>query len=1092
MRRNVFLKSAARKPLKSLIVFLLIGVISFGFMVKLVEYMVVTGETAKLEEYYKPVGRLRPESVEADSTAEGAKLLKTDPAVDYLDINREYIGVIDGIPAGDADNTLNDLKNISYFYGTVISNPDLMEDKDYGYSGPGTSGNYTYLSNVNVRIDEAVAGFEENIPVGEEVTIKYFSDFKPESLPKKGEQYLWRAEITRHSFGYFGDTVLAFRAVGMGDGTYFYPVEDGEPQIANPDIVVDMKTRMESVYNSIMVTAKDMTRMPSFSDTFYIEKGRALNRTDDMNKNQVCVIHKTFAEKRGLDIGDKLQIKIHEGINTTFSTDKALEEAGLNVEDMASWGDSEWTQYNALVKNEPRVISECQWDGGSTDVNLEIVGIYNSYDEKTGSIGYEAKIYMPDSLVPAEWPSWINMYNFTFILKSADHMDAFMEGTGAMLEEIGCVPEFEKNGWEDFKAAVGPLRQSVFTGVIVFALILTAVMAFGVIFFIYIHKSSWTMVRLLGKSKGSAARMLMETSAATAAPAIVIGGLVSWRYGLKQASETMAGLREMTLTAGEVTDASAKTVAAVGEVSLPIYWLFVMCAGVIILWMVMMSVAVHMLGRRSLMQVMQGTAVKIKKAGKTEITDDLSEKLPIAEDSILIKPEISGSIKSEISGSLADADGTSKVSKTVHVAQTGERAGAGQGVRYICRHLVRTAGRGMMVVIVLAAFIFGLGWLQSTMKLNEEKIETLYNTVEMTGNIVPKQMAVSVYDKVGNIPKWAVTDLEKTQRFSEICAQTEEDVIIAAVDEKNQETGNNSYGSGDPNALVINHKNAYKPLKSGTTQIEFADGYDMSIFEAKKYDPEAETVIIRKDVLEMLGSAVGDRVKIIVSRKGTFITNPESRSQIYTIAGSFTEEAEPSAYQVIMPSGAYENLVGTSGVYYTDVEFLAKASQNRKIGEFKAEIKEILSNYSSKDYIEVDYNLNESELTNAVEPLEKNNTLMRVLYPIVLAVAVLVTMLLCVLLTVQSYKETAIMRVLGTTKLRIGVILSAERLIVCTLGLCAGVLVSCLTLDGISENILITIMGCAAICLGFGAAASIISAAVSVRRRPLEFLQVKE
>ena len=1084
MRRNVFLKSAVRKPLKSLIVFLLIGVISFGFMVKLVEYKVVTDETAKLEEYYKPVGRLRPESLEANLTAEGAKLLKTDPAVDYLDINREYIGVIDGIPAGDADNTLDDLKNISYFYGTVVSNPDLMEDKDYGYSGPGTPGNYTYLSNVNVHIDKAVAGFEENIPVGEEVTIKYFSDFKPESLPQKGEQYLWRAVITRHPFGYSGDTVLAFRAVGMGDGTYFYLVEDGEPQIANPDIVVDMKARRESVYNSTMVTAKDMTRMPSFSDAFYVEKGRVLNRTDDMNKNQVCVIHKTFAEKRGLDVGDKLQIKIHEGINTTFSTDKAVEEAGLNAENMASWGDSEWTQYNTLVKNEPRVISECQWDGGAADVNLEIVGIYSAYDEKTGNIGYEAKIYVPDSLVPAEWPSWINMYNFTFVLKSADHMDAFMEGTGAMLEEIGCVPEFEKNGWEDFKAAVGPLRQSVFTGVIVFALILAAVMAFGVIFFIYIHKSSWTMVRLLGKSKGSAARMLMETSAATAVPAIVIGGLVSWRYGLKQASETMAGLREMTLTAGEVTDASAKTVAAVGEVSLPIYWLFVMCAGVIILWLVMMSVAVHMLGRRSLMQVMQGAAAKIKKAGKTEIKDDLSEKLPIAEDSISIKPEISGRP--------ADADRTAEVSQPAHIAKTGVRAGAGQALRYICRHLVRTAGRGIMVVVVLAAFIFGLGWLQSTMKLNEEKIETLYNTVEVTGNIVPKQIDISVHDKVGNIPEWAVTDLEKTQRFSEICAQTKEDVTIAAVDEKNQETGNYSYGSGDPNALVINHKNAYEPLKSGTTQIEFADGYDMSVFEAKKYDPEAETVIIRKDVLEMLDSAVGDRVKIIVSRKGTFITNPESRSQIYTIAGSFTEEAELSGYQVIMPSGAYENLVGTSGVYYTDVEFSADASQNRKIDEFRAEIKEILSDYSSEDYIEVDYNLNESELTNAVEPLEKNNTLMRVLYPIVLAVAVLVTMLLCVLLTVQSYKETAIMRVLGTTKLRIGVILSAERLIVCALGLCAGVIVSGLTLDGISENILITILGCAAICLVSGAAASIISAAVSVRRRPLEFLQVKE
>lgn len=241
----------------------------------------------------------------------------------------------------------------------------------------------------------------------------------------------------------------------------------------------------------------------------------------------------------------------------------------------------------------------------------------------------------------------------------------------------------------------------------------------------------------------------------------------------------------------------------------------------------------------------------------------------------------------------------------------------------------------------------------------------------------------------------------------------------------------------------------------------------------------------------MLGCSVGDRVKLIVSRSATFITNAESRSQIYTVVGSFTED-EPSGYEIILPSGAYENLVGTSGVYYTDVEFLADASQNRKIDEFKAEMKEILSDYSSEDYIQVDYILNESELTNAVEPLEKNNTLMRVLYPIVLAVAVLVTMLLCVLLTVQSYKETAIMRVLGTTKLRIGVILSVERLIVCLLGFCAGVIVSGLTLEGISENILITILGCAAICLVSGAAASIISAAVSVRRRPLEFLQVKE
>lgn len=1068
MRRNVFLKSAVRKPFKSLIVFLLIGVISFGFMMKLVEYMVVIDETAKLEEYYKPVGRLRPDDANIWYIDDGAALLEADAAVDYLDINRAFTCSVDGVPSGVISGLDEEKKNISYFYGTVLSS-SFAEDLTYGYTAPYFQTTFKYLIEIQVTLDEAIVGYEENLPVGEEITLKYFTNTKPEKMPETGRQYLWRA-LTRRAYigNNGGEFVILFQVRDMGDGEYFYPVVDGKAQIANPAVKEDMEVRSETIYDSVIRTAKDMTRMPVFHEDFYIDKGRILTREDSLNQNKVCLVHEEFAKMRGLDVGDKLKVTIHEKENLIYTYTDKIKEIDWNDE-------TAYAQFSDITANDSMLLKR-RWEGGTVEETLEIVGMYRQPGFGYVSEYELAQIYVPDSIVPKQWKQSVGKTDLTFVLKSARDMEAFMAGTGQKLLEAGYAPEFEKNGWEDFWQAAQPLRQSALAGVVLFGVILLAVMIFGNVFFIYIHRRNRTIIRMLGVSEVRADGQLLAAAFCNAVFAVPAGGIGAWNYGLKKAEEIVAVL----------TDIPSSGIAGSGPyventgVSLPLYSFFIICGAVVLLWTLMSAVGIYIISRRPLMEAMRERAGKLKKNSK-------SSKVYGEADGAR-QPGI-GNMESGQNKEAVQSDAL--ISGTA-VGHTGAGyAGGGQAVRYMFRHLLRTSGRGLMVIIVLAAFIFGLSWIQCKMKLNDEKIGELYDTVEMTGNIVPKKLGVSVFDKEGNIPFWSVADLEATNRFSEFRVQTKERVTMAAIDENNQEIG--SYAGGGVNMFVFNSENAYEPLRAGTTQIDFADGYDMSIFETRKNEPGAETAVVREDVLEMLGISVGDRIKVSVIREATFISQSESRSMIYTVAGTFTEEAgTETGYMIFMPVGGYEKLVGTSGVYYTAAEFSVSPSQNRNVDELRAEMAEVLDNYSSQDYLEVDYNLNESELTNAVEPLAKNNMLMRVLYPIVLTVAALVTALICVILTVQSYRETAIMRVLGTTKLRISVILSMERLIVCTFGLCGGLAVSVLTLEGISENILIMICGCAAICLLAGAAASIISAAISVRKRPLEFLQVKE
>lgn len=58
MRTNVFLRSTRRQPLKAAVMLLVVGVITFAFVARAAEYLLVRQETERLSGYYSAVGAL--------------------------------------------------------------------------------------------------------------------------------------------------------------------------------------------------------------------------------------------------------------------------------------------------------------------------------------------------------------------------------------------------------------------------------------------------------------------------------------------------------------------------------------------------------------------------------------------------------------------------------------------------------------------------------------------------------------------------------------------------------------------------------------------------------------------------------------------------------------------------------------------------------------------------------------------------------------------------------------------------------------------------------------------------------------------------
>jgi len=173
---------------------------------------------------------------------------------------------------------------------------------------------------------------------------------------------------------------------------------------------------------------------------------------------------------------------------------------------------------------------------------------------------------------------------------------------------------------------------------------------------------------------------------------------------------------------------------------------------------------------------------------------------------------------------------------------------------------------------------------------------------------------------------------------------------------------------------------------------------------------------------------------------------------------------------------------------FTVAHFSLEPKKNRELPQLRADMEEVMQVYGGK----LRFIIWDEELRVVIAQLEKNLSLLKVLYPVVIAVSVLIGAGLCFLLLLQTTREAAILRVLGTTRTAVRLALIIEPLFLSILGVMLGL--------GISHLMWMTSDLAPAVPLLVGAGlylsgvlAGVVTGVLSVtNKKPIELLQVKE
>jgi predicted lysophospholipase L1 biosynthesis ABC-type transport system permease subunit len=188
-----------------------------------------------------------------------------------------------------------------------------------------------------------------------------------------------------------------------------------------------------------------------------------------------------------------------------------------------------------------------------------------------------------------------------------------------------------------------------------------------------------------------------------------------------------------------------------------------------------------------------------------------------------------------------------------------------------------------------------------------------------------------------------------------------------------------------------------------------------------------------------------------------------------------------------MPLEALEHLMGEETGYIM-LHFEIPTEYSREIDRIREEFTDIMEQ-ADAGWAELSIIIRDQELRMVAAPMEQTLSILRMLYPVVIGASIFIGLGLAMIFMIQNAKNAAVMRVLGGTKLKTRIALTAEQLLICMIGLFVGLVVLIITGWGFGLVSSLMLMGLYVIGVLIGA----VTGAVLVTNRPaLDLLQVKE
>lgn len=401
-------------------------------------------------------------------------------------------------------------------------------------------------------------------------------------------------------------------------------------------------------------------------------------------------------------------------------------------------------------------------------------------------------------------------------------------------------------------------------------------------------------------------------------------------------------------------------------------------------------------------------------------------------------------------------------------------------VRFIRRQICRSKGPAALIFIVSTIFMLALGWIQQAILQTDQRIDEMYRNISVEAEIL-KSVSGSYTSEPGFIAGRTVDGIIATgfvQDSKLVAAMT--DAGLTRITGRGPSIFDMTLCGINDTDVLNREMTAGMMVSGGDGQITYQDGWDETMF-SQDYSDKAEwyPIVVSEGMLEQLGVSPGSQLILSVGSQAVTAVVKGSYTGQFNGLGNLNGEA------VLMPLALMQQLYGNN-LYYSVADFYLDPAFNRELDTFRTAAEQIVQN-DTASLLSLNLVIWDEELRAVVQPMERNLTLMQVLYPIAQAVAFTAAAAVTLLLLLQQAKNAAILRVLGIPAGTVQLTLGTGQLILGLAGILTGLSVTAVSGKWGPELLLCSVIYLAGLTVGTAAGCIALT-----RKKPLELLQVKE
>jgi len=647
--KNVFIKSMLRQRVRSILLLLLIATASFAFVARAVEYIVISDRILEISKHFQNVGVLsHRDGITADASGV-IEYIADSPYVAFYDRRRGFEGTltdmrnayIEGSRYWRAswvyryhrnDFELREYINLmprlrpidgfagfvsgdSYFYGELLQVVHVYHPPWWGAVG------FYPHKLLFIQVDQVVQGYPERLYEGQVLRLRMdFPDGWDSTLAgmEIGQRYFlkgtffWRLDRMQ-----FDSAIITKYIQPLGEQELWYiPVAPGETVDTAAFGLCRELELVRHVQSAMYIrTTRDMTAMPNVEEDIGVISlidGRFIDLDDYQNARPVVVIHRHFAQRRQVGVGDTITINVNADQHLVYSPYYII----------GNTHDTNPLPEPVMAFPELGVLSNPSGYPAVT-LELEVVGIFDLIrwvPIHTGWSSVNKFMFIPDSLLPSEWelqsayfgdiaPGYTPVLWYSFVLHDERDQSAFLWDTREALAEHGFRVDFIGRDGSGFWAAADTILMSITLNLVIFSVLLVVVLVFTVALFMWQRNKEYAILRSLG----CPAKNVFTQSAATlllfGLPAVVAGSAAGWFFAIRLVEDWMAGFGEF------VTDALSgvflfagreERIASYMEPSLPSgNWLVALCATILAAILLLNAIGNMRAAKRSVLEMLR-------------------------------------------------------------------------------------------------------------------------------------------------------------------------------------------------------------------------------------------------------------------------------------------------------------------------------------------------------------------------------------------------------------------------------------------------------------------------------------------------------